>query len=74
MGIAHLIAVLVVIGVLLWAVNYLFAKYINADILELINKLAVVLVVLYVVFWVLAWFGIVPGPPPDLWWGARPGH
>ena len=72
MGIIHLLGLLIVIGFALWALNHLFGKYIQAEVLELVNKLALVLIVLCVLFWVLAWFGVIPGPPPDLWWG-RPG-
>ena len=66
MGIVQLIVLLLLIGFILWAANYLFGKYIQAEILELVNKLALVVVVLVVLFWVLAFFGAVPAPP-RLW-------
>ena len=56
MGIIQLLVLLLLIGFILWAVNYLFGKYIHAEILELANKLALV----------LAFFGAVPAPP-RLW-------
>lgn len=66
MGIIQLLILLLLIGFILWAANYLFGEYIQAEILKLVNKLALVLVVLVVLLWVLAFFGAIPAPP-RLW-------
>ena len=66
MAVIQLLVTLLVIGFLLWAVNYLFKDYVEPWVLALVNKIAVVAVVLFVLFWVLSLFGLAPAPP-RLW-------
>jgi hypothetical protein len=54
MGLIHLIVVLVVVGVILWAVN----TYIPMD--GKIKKILNVAVVIVVILWLLAVFGLLP--------------
>lgn len=67
MSVIQLIVVLIVIGVLLWAMNYILSSYIESWVLALINKVAVVGVVLYLVFWLLAFVGLYTPP----FWESR---
>ncbi len=46
----QLIVYLIILGVIVWAMNYLLAGYIEPWILALINKLVVVLVVIMILF------------------------
>lgn len=48
-----LVILLIVIGVALWAVNYVLALYIKAEILDLLNKVVIVGTVIYVVIWIV---------------------
>lgn len=61
----QLIVIILLIGFGLWAVNYLFGKYIKAEFLDLATKVAFVVCIAMVVYWVLSFFGIVPAV--DLW-------
>jgi hypothetical protein len=54
MGLIHLVVVLVVVGVILWAVN----TYIPMD--GKIKKILNVVVVIAVILWLLAAFGLLP--------------
>lgn len=65
MGVLQLIAILILIGVALWAVNYLLKSYCEPWILALVNKIAVVGVVLLIVLWLLSMLGIIG---PIQWW------
>lgn len=68
MAVIQLIVVLVVIGVLLWAMNYILAEYIQPNVLAIINKIAIVAIVLYVLIWLLSLVGLIP---PVTWWEVR---
>jgi hypothetical protein len=56
-----LLVVLIVVGVLMWAVNTLAAPYMWPPMLKLFNVVALVAVVVYVLFWFLGFFGISLG-------------
>jgi Na+-translocating ferredoxin:NAD+ oxidoreductase RnfA subunit len=49
MGLGTLIAVLIVIGVALWAVNKFGAEFIDAKILKIINIVVIIAVVIWLV-------------------------
>jgi hypothetical protein len=52
----HLIVLLVVIGVLLWLVNTQLGQFIQPPFLQIINVIVIIAVVLYL----LAAFGLLP--------------
>jgi len=54
MDLLSLVVILVVVGVLLWALNTYAAQFIDAKILKIIN----IVVVVAVVLWVLKIFGL----------------
>lgn len=56
-----LVLVIIVIGVLVWAMNTVLASYIDAKFLQLANIVIFVAVVLYVLFFLLGMVG-VDGP------------
>lgn len=56
----QLIVWLIILAVIVWAMNYLFADYMEPWIRALINKLVVVLVVIMLVYFVLGLLGMVP--------------
>lgn len=62
MGFLHLIGWLILIGVVLWALNYLATGYIAPWILDLINRLAVVAVVILVAAWLISLLSILAWP------------
>lgn len=53
-----LVLVIIVIGVLVWAMNTVLASYIDAKFLQLANIVIFVAVVLYVLFFLLGLVGI----------------
>jgi hypothetical protein len=62
-GLVGLIMVILVIGVLVWAMNTVLAPYIDAKFLQLANVVVFVVVVLYVLFFLLGVAGVaVPWP------------
>lgn len=61
-SILSLIIGLVIIGVLVWAVGYLGAGFIDATIMVLIHRLAIVLAVIWVLYCICAMIGWVPPP------------
>jgi hypothetical protein len=67
MGVIQLVVVLVCVGVLLWALNTIFGSFMDPWVLALVNKVALVAVVLFVLFWALGMVGLVP---PVNWWGG----
>jgi hypothetical protein len=62
MAVIQLIIVLAIIGVVLWALKYLTAGFIEPWIMNIITKVAVVGVVFLILFWLLGMAGIVPMP------------
>jgi predicted Co/Zn/Cd cation transporter (cation efflux family) len=60
MPILQLIAWLIILGVGLWAMNFLLAPYMEPWILALINKIVIVLVVIMLLWFVLELFGMAP--------------
>jgi len=60
MGIVPLLLGLLLIALIVWGIKYLFGKYIEPPIMEMIVKVAVVAMVLMVLFWLLALAGVVP--------------
>jgi hypothetical protein len=60
MPFVQIIVLLIVLGVAVWALNYLLAGYMEPWILALVNKLIVVLVVIMLLYFVLSLFGIAP--------------
>ncbi len=58
----ELIVGLLVLGVAVWALNYLLKDYVEGWILAIVNKLVVVLVVVMILYFVLAIFGLVSPP------------
>jgi len=66
----QLIVWLIVLGVVVWAMNYLLAGFIEPWILALINKLVVVLVVVMILYFALSLLGMAPNlthPPFSTW-------
>lgn len=59
MFLIQLVVILIVIGVLLWAVN----NYIPMDarIKQIINAVVIIAVVIYLLLWLLAAVGLAPG-------------
>ena len=56
----QLIVWLIILALIVWAMNYLLAPYMEGWILALINKLVVVLVVLILLWFVLGLLGMAP--------------
>ncbi len=66
-----MLGVLILIGVLVWVLNYLLGEYIQPAILALINKLAIVLCVIVVLLWLLGVLGIYDFDMGGAFWGKR---
>jgi len=60
----QVVVILIVIGVLLWAVNTYIPM--DARIKQIINAVIVIGVVIWLLFWLLAIVGLVPGGAPRL--------
>lgn len=54
MELIYFIAILIVIGVLWWAINAIFSPYITAPILRIINVIITVAVVIYALMFLLS--------------------
>ena len=65
----QLIAVLLFLGVLAWAIVYLGTGYIDEAFLAIIRKLIIVVAVIVVMYFLLALIGLMPAPDP--WWPPR---
>lgn len=66
MSLVSLVVVIIVIGVLVWAMNTVLSPYIDGKFLQLANVVIFVAVVLYVLFFLLGLVGVeMPwrGPP-----------
>jgi hypothetical protein len=59
MVLIQIVVILIVIGVLLWAVNTYIPM--DARIKQIINVVIIVAIVIWLLFWLLAIVGLVPG-------------
>jgi hypothetical protein len=60
MELIQVVVILIVVGVLLWAVNTYGSKFIDATILQIINAVVVIAVVLWLLFFLLSIVGLTP--------------
>jgi hypothetical protein len=69
MPLIQLVVVLIVIGVLLWAVNTFIPM--DARIKQIINAVVIIAVVIWLLFFLLAAVGLNPGSIKVGMWAAR---
>jgi hypothetical protein len=61
MVLIQLVVILIVVGVLLWAVNTYIPM--DARIKQIINAVVIIAIVIWLLFWLLAIVGLVPSRP-----------